>query len=316
MDSTKKGQKGESQIPKIKKNKSKLEKVTNDKTKKKSQTAELLLKKKKRSKVDLDIEFFNMDIEDYHPIRTFLSSLFSTNSLSINISNLTSFICTDLSEHVGTTIKSPSSNHDHSLSIHKIKDDSEQIFAYSTIIHLAHHLPLLSYIKSNFQSSLPGGFNIKNGTEENYFLILYQRFINLPFTMGRPLLNQLVTDFKLASKEDFQLFPFNPEKSIILILTNVYNEKKIKIPEIDNSNHENVDQKDSNHENNQQNDQNIKNFQYEYEEMMELEKGGYCISKYDSKNRNQKQSFDNRNITFIQRLLVTNLEKLESFSSL
>lgn len=143
--------------------------------------------------MNVAFESFNMDLGDFHGIRTFLTQAFGQNFAStIDAGSIAKLITEELSEDIGTCIKTDGPESDP--------------YGYATVVPLGHGGEAVGMLKRFLAKSCtaPGesqrlaGDLEKKGTS----VVFMDRFVNLPADVAGPLYQQLLDDHKNAVKEE------------------------------------------------------------------------------------------------------------------
>jgi protein BCP1 len=153
-----------------------------------------------------------MDLGDFHGVRTFLVQAFGQlYSDVIDAGEIAKLITEDLSEDVGTTVKTDGQDSDP--------------YGYATIIPLAlkgqsRSLEMLrAFALKTCPKDLHGRLTTDFGKDATS-VVFSDRFVNLPAEVASPLFKQLLDDLKNAAKEDFRTF----KTERVLISTPIYRE--------------------------------------------------------------------------------------------
>ncbi len=150
-----------------------------------------------------------MSLDDYHGIRTFLSTAFGQNYTSvIDAGEIAKLITEDFSEDVGTTVKT--------------EGESSDPYGYSAIIPLSYKSKGVDMLKKFWMKSCKDKAiqeRLQKDLEKHGTSIVFMdKFVNLPAEISSPLLRQLIDDLKNACKEDATLF----ETKRVIISTPTY----------------------------------------------------------------------------------------------
>ncbi len=174
------------------------------------------------SDVEVNFQLFNMAERDYHSVKQYLANAFGSTDHGVDLVNLTTFICEDLADQVGTCIKTEG-------------EDSDP-FGFVTGIPTSLLQTCQNGAFNSSQKTLTAFFSEKLGSEEfdvehffsekgNIMLIL-ERLINVPFDLAAPLLRQFLDDWKAASRDD--PVNFSAPKQVFL-MTPIYREIESKL---------------------------------------------------------------------------------------
>lgn len=145
--------------------------------------------------MDVGFEFFNMDLGDFHAIRTFLVQAFGQRYTEVvDAGAIAKLITEDLSEDVGTTIK--------------VEGEGSDAYGYATLVPLA--LPegsraAVASLKALLLKTCPREQQerLKADLERaGSSLVFMERFVNLPADLASPLFKQLLDDMGNAVKEE------------------------------------------------------------------------------------------------------------------
>jgi len=159
--------------------------------------------------VEVDFELFNMDLSDFHAIRTFLTNAFGQRYTSvIDAGEIAKLITEDLSEDLGTTIKT--------------EGEGADPYGYATLIPLGFQANRkgVDMLKAFFLKTCPTDKRSRLKTDLNTrgtSAVFMDRFVNLPAELASPLYRQLLDDVKNAVGDDAQ---FSTER--VLISTPTY----------------------------------------------------------------------------------------------
>lgn len=151
-----------------------------------------------------------MDLSDFHGVRTFLVQAFGQlYSDVIDAGEIAKLITEDLSEDVGTTVKTDGQDSDP--------------YGYATVIPLGFKGKGIEMLKSFVMKTCPKDIQDKlkaDLAKDATSMVFSDRFVNLPADVASPLFKQLLDDLKNAVKEDSKTF----KTERVLISTPVYHE--------------------------------------------------------------------------------------------
>lgn len=168
------------------------------------------------SDIEVKFELYNMAETDYHSVKQYLANEFGTTEHGVDLVGLTTFICEDLADHVGTCIKTDGENSDpfgflSGLSMSLMKTAQNGAFEKTKS-------SLVSFLNKNLE-----GFDAEAflAADSKNVMLFQERLINVPVSIAAPLFQQFLDDWKRAVDEEPAHFGLPKQ---VLLLTPTYRE--------------------------------------------------------------------------------------------
>lgn len=168
------------------------------------------------SDIEVNFELYNMAESDYHSVKQYLANEFGATEHGVDLVGLTTFICEDLADHVGTCIKTDGENSDpfgflSGLSLSLMKSAQNGSFEKT-------RSSLVTFLNKKLE-----GFDAEAfmATDSKNVMLFFERLINVPVSIAAPLFQQFLDDWKRAAAEEPHHFA-HPKQ--VLLLTPTYRE--------------------------------------------------------------------------------------------